>query len=187
MLKCTLFLLTFICIQCGSSPLRTDDPFTYGNPDAPIHIIVMEEFACSFCKTLCTEVLPTIEKNYVEKGLVKITLIPLAFLDESLPACTLALCTQKIAPDHLKSFYPFLFLEDPLTLYKQTHPDFPSDEIQSHLNDDFSDIIEHNLNLARSIYPNDIHVPIVLLNGKLIQDADLNTLPQEIDRFLSKF
>ncbi len=176
--------------------LNVENQFTYGKSDAPVHMILFEEFSCPLCQTLHKEALPFIENNYVESGKLKITIIPLAFLDDSVPACTLSLCIQKIALTHMKSFHDFLFelpeedlisfsFRDFVSAYIETHKTLPAPQILKCLREDtFDDAIEHNLSLAKKIYPKDIRVPIVLINGNLIKNADKTSISKAIDEAL---
>lgn len=48
-----------------------DDP-VIGSKDAPITMIEFSDFECPFCKRFFDETLPQVEKNYIEKGYVKL-------------------------------------------------------------------------------------------------------------------
>lgn len=153
--------------------LNVKNQFTYGREDAPFHMILFEEFACPACGLFYRDDLPVIEKEYVEGGRLKVTIIPLAFLEASLDACRLALYIKEEMPSQMKQFYDSFFA------LPQKMPPF------SLTNDaTFSDAIEHNLSLAKKIYPGDIHLPIVLVNGKLIKNADATTISKAIDEAL---
>ena len=158
--------------------INTENQFTYGNPDAPIHMIILEEFACPQCQLFHQKELPTIEKEFVETGKMRVTIIPLAFLDASLPACNLILALHTLYPDALKPFYEFLFKLPQETLLSQSsrtllslfdNPELPQAKILQYLRTTNLDPqIDHNLSLAEQIYKGSIHVPIILINGKLI-------------------
>jgi protein-disulfide isomerase len=159
-------------------------------------MILFEEFACPVCRDLHKEVLPKIEKEYVEKNLVKLTIIPLAFLDDSITACTLTLCIQKVAPLALKAFYDFtaqlpyedlisFSFRDFVSAFIENDKNLPAPQILKNLREiSFTDEIEKNLELATKIYPGDIHVPIVLINGKLIKDASFKSISKAIHEAL---
>jgi protein-disulfide isomerase len=198
----SIFLL-FICVvvaithkPASTFSLNVENQHTYGKIDAPVHMILFEEFSCSLCQALHKEALPFIESNYVETGKLKITIIPLAFLENSIPACTLSLCVQKLAPPHIKSFQDFLFNLKQEDLISFSYRDFVSAYIESNKNlpapqilkclreESFEKAIEHNLSLAKKIYPGDLRVPIVLINGKLIKNADKKNIMKAIDEKL---
>ncbi len=196
-----ILILTWLLVikineQPTSFSLNVDNQFTYGKINAPVHLILFEEFSCPLCQVLHKDALPFIESNYVETGKVKITIIPLAFLDDSLPACTLSLCIQKIALSHTKTFQDFLFelpqadlvsftFRDFVSAYIDSHRTLPAPQVLKCLREEtFTEEIEHNLALARKIYPGDLRVPIVLINGRLIKNADKNTLTKAINEAL---
>ena len=63
-----------------SAPTETEDPEeaqvvtaqpVKGDPDAPVTIVEFAEFYCPFCARYLWETFPKIEKDYIEKGLVK--------------------------------------------------------------------------------------------------------------------
>ncbi len=176
--------------------LNVDNQFTYGKLDAPVHMILFEEFACSACQALNNDILPPIEKEFLNTGKLKITIIPLAFLDDSLSACTLSICIQKIAGDHMKSFHNFLFnlnkddlitfsYRDFVSAYVEKDSALPAPQILKALREDtFADAVEYNIALAKKIYPGDLHLPIVLINGKLIKKADQKTITKAIHEAL---
>ncbi len=176
--------------------IDTQDQFTYGRDEAPVHMILFEEFSCPLCRIFYTNSLPALEKNYVETGKVKITIIPTAFLADSIAACTLSLCIQRLAPNEIKSFYDFVFhlpdsdiisfsFRDFVSNYLETSKTLPAPRILKELReDDFKEKIERNLALARQIYPGDIHVPIVLINGKLVAKPEYKTISKAIDEAL---
>ncbi len=176
--------------------LDVSNQFTYGKEDAPVHMILFEEFACPMCGLLNKEALPGIEEKYVETGKLKVTIVPIAFLDDSLPACTLALCVQKLAFTHMKHFYHFLFqlpsedlitfsFRDFLSGYLETNGSLPAPQIIQHLKEtSFEEEIEFNIGLVKQIYPGNIHLPLVLINGKVIKNPDQKTISKAIDEAL---
>jgi len=56
--------------QPQKTPVITAQP-TEGDPDAPVTIVEFAEFYCPFCAKYLWETFPQIEKDYIEKGLVK--------------------------------------------------------------------------------------------------------------------
>lgn len=192
-----LSLIWIILVKTHELPtsfsIDVKNQFTFGTEKAPIHMIVFEEFACPLCRNLHKEVLPFIEKTYIEKKRVKLTIIPLAFLDDSVTACTLSLCIQKIAPSALKAFYDFaanlpyedlisFSFRDFVSAFIENDKNLPAPQILKKLRESsFEEELSKNLELANTIYPGDIHVPIVLINGKLIKEASLETILKAID------
>ncbi len=44
-----------------------------GNPDAPVQVIEFGDFQCPGCRAFATNVLPTLQSEYIEPGLVRLT------------------------------------------------------------------------------------------------------------------
>jgi protein-disulfide isomerase len=53
-----------------------------GDPDAPVTIVEYADFQCPICKRAATDLLPQIEKEYVDSGLVKIEFRHFPFLGQ---------------------------------------------------------------------------------------------------------
>jgi protein-disulfide isomerase len=176
--------------------LNTDDHYTYGNPKAKSHLILFEEFACSSCKEFNQETLLKLEEKYLRQGHLKITIIPLAFLDDSLSACAIAISIKKLSSEHMKPFINFIFslndeilakstFRDLLSLYLKNDPTLPAPKILKSLAEqDYEKEINRNLKLAQDIYKGDVRVPIVILNGKLQSNKNFEALCKEIDETL---
>ena len=52
--------------------ISADDDPVIGDPDAPITIIEFSDFQCPFCERFSTQTLPTLQEEYIDKGLVKL-------------------------------------------------------------------------------------------------------------------
>ncbi len=65
---------------------------TLGNPDAPITMYEYSSFTCPHCKRFHEEVLPLIQKNYIDTGKVKLVYRPIYFDRLGLWADMIARC-----------------------------------------------------------------------------------------------
>lgn len=52
--------------------ISADDDPTIGDADAPITIIEFSDFQCPFCARFSSQTLPSIQEEYIDKGLVKL-------------------------------------------------------------------------------------------------------------------
>lgn len=82
---------------------------TQGAETAPIKVEMFEDFQCPFCKTFAQTTLPSIKKDYVDTGKVKIIHkdFPLNFHENSLAAATAGVCAndQKVFWETSKLIY----------------------------------------------------------------------------------
>ena len=124
----------------------------YGNPLAKTDLTIFDEFACAHCQIFHRTVMPIIDRDYVDKGLVCVTLIPTAFLEESAAAWEALYRTKEKA---LYDTFMQTSLEELAAM-----PPLPESAAR-----------EHNIALAKQIYPHDILLPIVLVNNQLIPNT----------------
>lgn len=73
-----------------------------GKPEAPIKMSIFFAFTCVHCKRWHDEVWPTFKKNYVDKGLVYVTLIDVPIDQTSYVTSLVAHCKKGIAFEGLK-------------------------------------------------------------------------------------
>lgn len=52
--------------------ISADDDPVIGDPNAPITIIEFSDFQCPFCERFSIQTLPVLEREYIDKGLVKL-------------------------------------------------------------------------------------------------------------------
>lgn len=76
----------------------------FGRKDAPGEMVLFEDLECGGCRAFNLEVLPALRKNYIDTGLVRLTIVPLAFLPGSKPLANAALAVYKIAPDRFLAY-----------------------------------------------------------------------------------
>ncbi|WP_246485709.1 thioredoxin domain-containing protein [Chlamydiifrater phoenicopteri] len=65
---------------------------TIGNLAAPINITLFEEPSCHACEEFSSEVFPKIKKDFIDTGEVSFTLIPVCFIEGSMPAAQSLMC-----------------------------------------------------------------------------------------------
>jgi len=70
------------------------DP-SQGDPNAPITIVEFSDFQCPYCKRFHDDVLPSLKKEYIEKGLVRFVHkdLPLPFHEYARDAAITARCS----------------------------------------------------------------------------------------------
>jgi len=70
-----------------------------------IELVVFEDLCCISCRTFSEEIFPQIAKEFLETGKARLTVIPVAFGEESKPIANAALAVYKMAPQR---FIPFI-------------------------------------------------------------------------------
>ncbi len=60
--------------------VSTSQPMTRGNNDAKVSLIQYSDFLCPSCSYLTTQIMPTIETDYIQTGKVKFEFRPMAFI-----------------------------------------------------------------------------------------------------------
>ena len=101
-----VFLFTLVFLTVGGSPdpiqglaqFCADNPtncVTQGNPDAPVTMVAIEDFACSHCRDFHVATLPRIQQDYVAPGDVKLVALPYALRPETTPAAAASLCAAE--------------------------------------------------------------------------------------------
>lgn len=73
-----------------------DDPIK-GDTKAPVTIVEFSDFQCPFCKRFYDQVLPSLDKEYISTGKVRLVFrdYPLEFHKNALPAAIAANCAQE--------------------------------------------------------------------------------------------
>src|SRR5690348_7288175 len=54
-----------------------------GDSDAKIEVVVFEDFLCHTCRYFSMEVFPAIQTTYIDRGVAKYVMVPLAFSPHS--------------------------------------------------------------------------------------------------------
>ncbi len=60
----------------------TSSAMSKGNADAKVSVIQYSDFICPSCSYFSTQIMPTIEKDYIDTGKVKFEFRPMAFIAE---------------------------------------------------------------------------------------------------------
>ena len=81
--------------QIVSIPIG-DGP-SLGKPDAPVILVEFTDFQCGFCKKFHDETFPTLKKNFVDSGKMRVLTrnLPLSFHAQAEPAARAALCANQ--------------------------------------------------------------------------------------------
>jgi protein-disulfide isomerase len=87
--------------------IDTDDRIL-GNPDAPITIVEYASMTCPHCAHFADDVLPALEKKWIDTGKVKLVLRDFPLDDEAVHASMIARCAP---PDRFYAFVDTFFAD----------------------------------------------------------------------------
>lgn len=159
---------------------------------------MIEDFRCEGCRHFSLEILSEIQSNYVENGIAKYTIIPVAFLEGSKLLANAALAVFEQTP---AQFFPFV-----QTLF-QEFKEYESDSrvkkklyaLVAQLNgiDDaqfrycmekgcYYDAIDENLARARELMGNDFGTPSLFVNGILTPSHSYEAIKKRIEAILEQ-
>ena len=116
------YLIHFWLVDNGSSsreagqqivldePLELSGRPTLGREDAPVSIVIFSDFQCVHCRDFDREVLPRLEREFVETGKAKITFLHYPFMSEdSYRAALAAECVYQQKPEAFWEFKSAVF------------------------------------------------------------------------------
>ena len=183
--------------QAAATPspiqIETDGCPCVGKLDAPIQMVLFEDFRCGSCRTFNEVVLPEIQTRYIDLGLAKFTVVPLAFLRGSKPLANAALAVYKIAPSRIIPFMHALFQNtesssserimeisrevggiDPFELKAclSTHCYYPE--------------LEKNFELAKEVMGRDFGTPALYINGIETSTGSFESVRIRVEKLMLK-
>jgi len=159
-----------------------------GDYNAPVQVVVFEDFMCEECQYFSTEVFPKINEEYIKPGKISLKLIPISFLPYSKKVSESAYC---IYVQDKPLFWEFL------NLWFEKVPSF---QVNSTLNTvlkslpsldriaynkcirskDFMKANDSNLKIAEKMIHPEVEVPAVFVNGQRAPSYTYETLKQII-------
>lgn len=90
--------------QAPFATINADSKMAKGSPDAPVSLVQYSDFICPSCSYFSTQVMPQLEKDYIDTGKVRFEFRPMAFIaDGSTQAGMGAYCAieqDKLWPYH---------------------------------------------------------------------------------------
>ncbi len=75
--------------------------FDFGDPDAPVRVVEMSDFGCSYCRQFHLESFETLREEFIETGMVVWKFMPFitGMWDSSIPATAAAECALEQSPE----------------------------------------------------------------------------------------
>ena len=145
-----------------------------------ITIVAFEDMKCSNCKRYDEEIYPYIKSHYIDTGKAQYALIPLAFIQNSMPAGNAALCVYHQKPELFFDYVDYLYQHQPdealdwatpetLTQFAQQVPGINIPALATCIqNNTYYTQLEQNLGLAGKVMGDTVQTPSLYINGYAI-------------------
>ncbi|MBS0626134.1 MAG: thioredoxin domain-containing protein [Verrucomicrobia bacterium] len=164
-----------------------------GKKEAPVEIVLFEDFRCSTCRTFNETVLPEIETKFISSGRAKFTLIPLAFLRGSKPMANAALAVYQMAPDRFLPYVHTLFQAhaplDQQGLLEAAQRVGGIDLVKleaclaSHCH--YAEL-DRNMEIAKEVMGKDLGTPALYVNGVSTSTSSFEAVRSVVDKVAPK-
>lgn len=166
----------------------------FGEKNAPIELVLFEDFQCAHCQTFIKEVFPHLHREYVKTHLVRFVFIPLATFPGSDLMANAALCIYRHAPQKFLEFVHRMIdyfrleevSEEEVHLFTQRWAKEEGELLGCIENNEFYGAIQDNMMLARRLMKTVIRTPSLYLNGYLIPVGTLEETRGHIERALEE-
>lgn len=165
-----------------------------GREDAQVEMVVFEDFLCHTCRYFSMEVFPAVQATYIDKGLVRCLMVPLAFSQLSNKIANAALSVFYQAPDSYFLFIQAFFLrysdmkrleiKDLVELASEIEGIDLIDFENSVRTGRFDSQLAHNLKVAKKAMKKNLRTPAVFINGFPIPGISFQSLSEQIESTL---
>lgn len=142
-----------------------------------INIVVFEDMKCGNCKQYNQSIYPYIQSHYINTNKATYTLIPLAFIQHSMPAANAALCVYHQKENLFFSYVDYLYQHQPnealdwatpetLIRFAQSIPGIDIEKLETCIKENtYYTQLEQNLNLAAKLMNGQVQTPSLYING----------------------
>jgi protein-disulfide isomerase len=164
-----------------------------GFENAKIELVVFEDFLCHTCRYFSMEVFPAIQTTYVDRGIVKYVMVPLATSSHSKEIANAALAVYHQAPAVYFPYVHELFL-----LFAKGTLEFKDlvdaaakfesidlEEFESGVKTRRYDTeLAHNYQMAKKAMKKSLRTPAVFINGHPMPDISFESISLQIEKDL---
>jgi protein-disulfide isomerase len=145
---------------------------TFGYPKAPVEIVLFEDVLCSNCRWFMSEIFPMIQRDFIQTGKAKFTIIPLAFMEGSRELTNAMICVYQHDP---AKFFPFLhevfeevddYSEEELIKAVQRVGKLPYRSIRTCIKQDrYFPLLKENYDLGKQLMGDSFGTPTLFIDG----------------------
>lgn len=182
--------------------LDTKGQPTTGNPKAQVHLVVFEEPKCPECRRFNVAVADSLNKDYVITNKIRYTVIPVSFIDNSMPAASALMCVYHQNPEKPNAelffaYLSYLFHHQPteslnwattdnlLEMAKNVTPKIDLENLKHCINSEaYKDQINKNTHYAAELNNGVITTPGVYINGRKQMDITLEGMQNALNEAL---
>lgn len=180
-----LFIIAFLALQ-KAQRIELPPAVSIDTTDQPsvgtgkITMVTFEDMKCSNCKRYDMEIYPYIKEHYIDTQRARYVMIPLAFLNNSMPAGNAALCVYHQNAALFFDYVNTLYQHQPnealdwatpevLTQFAQQVPNINlKDFIACVNNHTYYKQLQKNLKLASTVMGDTVKTPTLYINGYLV-------------------
>ena len=192
-----LFFLALIAMKIAQAhrdprPIEVTSQ-VFGDPEAPVEVLLFEYFKCSGCHLFSVNILPQILSDYVLLNKARLKIVPLGFLHESKVLANAALEVSQLSPEQFFSYAKRLFEHFELREMNESTGTVLLDLAREVGGIDLKKLklcieqkchyleLEHNLEQARSLMGNAFLVPALYVNGIRINTTEYAAIRKAIE------
>lgn len=166
---------------------------TIGKADAPVEVVLIEDFQCPNCRIFSQKIIPKIQSHYIRSGKVRFTLVPVAFLAGSQFIANAALEVHQQNPGQF-----FAFLKDvlhhegelklaDLIRFARRLGGIDLAKLQTCIEKGcHNQELEKNLSWARGMMGGQFKTPALYVNGSPGSTYSFEAIQYQIDQILGK-
>jgi len=186
-------LFKLVASQKGPQSIDVTCPL-FGDPKAPVELVIFEDFKCYACRLFSKDVLPHILSDYVDTKKVRLKVVPLAFLNGSKPLANAAIEVCQLSSDHFFDYAKKLFAH-----FEFTEVDESTETVLLELAKEVGGIdlkqlklcietkchykeLDQNLAKAKALMGKALRIPALFINGVRINALDYEEIQEEIRR-----
>lgn len=160
---------------------------SFGEAKAPVEVVLIEDFQCPNCKALNQILLSKLQEQYIAEGTVRLTLVPVSFLEGSLALSNAALEVYEQNPKEFLAYLSDLFEEetpDPLRLAEKREG-IDLEKLQRCIEKKCHyEELRMNLQWAKRVMGSQFRAPALYVNGAVGSTYSFEAVQYQIEEIL---
>lgn len=164
-----------------------------GKASAPVEVVLIEDFRCRNCLKFSQNIIPKLYAEYIKKGQVRFTLVPVSFLMGSQAVANAALEVYQQNPDRFFSYFNDIlnFEEEPkpadLIRLARRLGGIDLAKLQKCMESGcHNKDLERNLDWARGVMGLQFRTPALYINGAPGSTYSFEAIQYQINQILSQ-